>query len=105
MAAVQPDDEGDNDDSTAAAAAEGVAFRGVTDIAGSIKSNQHAPSSQQQQQAQQQQQQQQHMLSQPQRQQQQQQQNLCVLDWGVAHATLEEVFIKLAKHVGAKAGN
>jgi hypothetical protein len=40
-----------------------------------------------------------------QQQQQQQQQRLNVLDWGVAHATLEEVFIKLAKHVGAKAGD
>jgi hypothetical protein len=43
---------------------------------------------------------------QPQQQPQQQQQGgLRVLDWGVAHATLEEVFIKLAKHVGAKAGD
>ncbi|KAK9805638.1 hypothetical protein WJX72_009637 [[Myrmecia] bisecta] len=28
-----------------------------------------------------------------------------VLDWGVAHATLEEVFIKFAKSIGAEGGN
>jgi hypothetical protein len=29
---------------------------------------------------------------------------LNVLDWGVANATLEEVFIKFARSIGAKAG-
>jgi hypothetical protein len=29
---------------------------------------------------------------------------LRVLDWGVANATLEEVFIKFARSIGAKAG-
>lgn len=29
---------------------------------------------------------------------------LQVLDWGVANATLEEVFIKFARAIGAKAG-
>lgn len=28
-----------------------------------------------------------------------------VLDWGVANATLEEVFIKFAKSIGAEGGN
>jgi hypothetical protein len=28
-----------------------------------------------------------------------------VLDWGVAHATLEEAFIKLARSLGATAGD
>jgi hypothetical protein len=31
-------------------------------------------------------------------------QRLSVLDWGVANATLEEVFIKFARSIGAKAG-
>jgi hypothetical protein len=31
-------------------------------------------------------------------------QRLRVLDWGVANATLEEVFIKFARAIGAKAG-
>jgi hypothetical protein len=30
---------------------------------------------------------------------------LQVLDWGVANATLEEVFIKFARAIGAKAGD
>jgi hypothetical protein len=30
---------------------------------------------------------------------------LQVLDWGVANATLEEVFIKFARQIGAKAGD
>jgi hypothetical protein len=30
---------------------------------------------------------------------------LNVLDWGVANATLEEVFIKFARSIGAKAGD
>jgi hypothetical protein len=30
---------------------------------------------------------------------------LAVLDWGVANATLEEVFIRFARHIGAKAGD
>lgn len=29
---------------------------------------------------------------------------LTVLDWGVANATLEEVFIKFARQIGAKGG-
>jgi len=33
------------------------------------------------------------------------QQPLEVLDWGVANATLEEVFIKFARQIGAKAGD
>lgn len=32
-------------------------------------------------------------------------QQLQVLDWGVANATLEEVFIKFARQIGAKAGD
>lgn len=28
-----------------------------------------------------------------------------VLDWGVANATLEEVFIKFARSIGAEMGN
>lgn len=28
-----------------------------------------------------------------------------VLDWGVAHATLEEVFIKFARSIGAEGGD
>jgi len=31
-------------------------------------------------------------------------QRLHILDWGVANATLEEVFIKFARSIGAKAG-
>lgn len=30
---------------------------------------------------------------------------LAVLDWGVANATLEEVFIRFARQIGAKAGD
>jgi hypothetical protein len=30
---------------------------------------------------------------------------LHILDWGVANATLEEVFIKFARSIGAKAGD
>ncbi len=30
---------------------------------------------------------------------------LQVLDWGIANATLEEVFIKFAKSIGAEGGN
>jgi hypothetical protein len=31
--------------------------------------------------------------------------DLQVLDWGVANATLEEVFIKFARSIGAKAAD
>uniref|UniRef100_A0A1D2A8G4 ABC transporter domain-containing protein n=1 Tax=Auxenochlorella protothecoides TaxID=3075 RepID=A0A1D2A8G4_AUXPR len=31
--------------------------------------------------------------------------HLTILDWGIANATLEEVFIKLAKHLGVEGGN
>ncbi len=33
------------------------------------------------------------------------QQGLDILDWGISNATLEEVFLKLARSIGAKGGD